>query len=85
MNLIEIRISSIAKKRLEKIFTNPDHESILEQMTEGHIFETWVELTAREVAGLQLKNWSPRSVGIFIDESTKHYADSFMGALAGKG
>lgn len=75
-------IRDLAKKRLEKIFSNPKHSIILEQMTRGHIFDTWVEMTSKELSELVKLGASKKKLANYVINQTTQYAELYLNTMA---
>ena len=82
MNLFRSKeqiVRDIARSELDTLFPKQQHQFILEKMTTGDIFEQWVELTVKEMTKLhRLLGLSQRALAIFVKESTKAYAKSYL-------
>lgn len=77
----EAVIRGIAKRRLESIFKKQRHQHLLERMTKGVVFDTWVELTAQEVSDMHRAGFSNRALAKFVDDSTELYAQNYLNAM----
>ena len=74
-------IKDLTIKRLEKIFTRSRHLTLLEKMTSGHIFDQYVDLTTKEVSLMNANGMSQRYLAIFVDESAKKYAETYLNGM----
>jgi len=74
-------VQDAAKRKLEKYINKDRHVQLLERMTSGHIFEKWTEMTVKEMANLSINGMGKRALAVYLDESIRLYAQSWLDAM----